>query len=113
MDGNLQMPFDVSLHRVTVLVCNPTRAGSRERAPIRRDARDPLYDGVPRDVRGGGDYWWIWGFHHHQMTITESTWEIGDERGTGYSLRTVHMTPAFRCIPIIEVSMKRVERVRL
>lgn len=64
------MTFDMSLHRISVLVGNSTRtAGGEERAPIRRQAWDPLYDGVPRNVRRGGYNRWVWGVHHHQMTV--------------------------------------------
>lgn len=70
------------LHGIAVLVGNPTRAaGSEERAPKRRDAWDQLYNGIPWDMGSGGDNWWVWGVHHHQMTTTKSTCEVGDEEG--------------------------------
>lgn len=104
---SLQMTFDVFLHRVAVLVGGPTGAGSGKRATIRRDAWDPLYDGVPGDMRSGGDNWWVWGVHHNQVTAVESTREIRSERGMGNTLCAVHTTPTFRCIPMVGTSTKR------
>lgn len=94
--GNLQMSFDVFLHRVTVLVSDPTwrTAGGMVRAPIRRDARDKLHNGVPGDARSGGDNRWIRGVCNHQVTTFKSACEIRHEERGG-----IH-TQQWRCVPI-------------
>ena len=73
------MPFYVSLHRVTVLVSDPAgrAASSVEHAPIRRDARNPLDNGIPGDMGGRGDNWRVGSIHHHHMAIAESIYEVG------------------------------------
>ena len=77
------MSFNVPLHRVSVLVGNPTgrTTGSVECAPIRRNARDPLDNTVPRDMGSGGDNRWVGGVHHHKVTAVKSTYEVREERG--------------------------------
>ena len=46
-----------------------------ERAPVRRDARDPLHNGIPGNMRSGGDDRRVWGVHHHQMPAVKLTCE--------------------------------------
>jgi len=111
--GNLQVSFNVSLHGFAVLMSDPAREAARsmKRAPICRDARNPLHNGVPWDVRSGCNNGRIGGVHHHQVPTVRSTREIGDEKSIECILSSGDMPPTFRCIPIVEASMRWIERM--
>ena len=109
--GSLQMSFDMSPHRVTALMGDPARRTTRsmERAPICRNARDPLYNGVPWDMRCSCDDWRVRGVHNHKVTVVGLTYETGDAEGVEHILRSGHVSPAFGRIPIVETSVKGLE----
>lgn len=110
---NLQVSLDVSLHGFTVLVGDPAREAARsvKRAPICRDARNPLHNGVPWDMRSGCDNGWIGGVHHHQVPTVRLTCEVGDGKGIEWILSSGDMPPTFRRIPIVETLTKWIERM--
>lgn len=109
--GSLQMSFDMSPHRVTALMGDPARrtTGSMERAPVCRNARNPLHNRVPWNMGCGCDNWRVRGVHNHKVTVVGLTCEAGDAQGVEHILRSGHVSPAFRCIPIIETLVKAVE----
>lgn len=80
-----------------------------ERAPVCGDARDPLHNGVPWDMRCGCDDWRVRGVHNHKVTVVGLTREAGDAKGVEHILRSGHVSPAFGRIPIVEASVKGVE----
>jgi len=101
------MSLNMSPHRVTILVSDPARraAGSVKRASVCRDARDPLHNGIPGDVWSGGDDRRIGGVHHYKVTTVGLTCKAGGTKSTEHILRSCHMPPTFRRIPVIETSM--------
>jgi len=59
-------------------------------------------------MRCGCDNWRVGSVHNHKVTIVGLTCEAGDGENIEYILRSGHVSPAFRSIPIIEALMKRI-----
>ena len=60
-------------------------------------------------MRGSRDNWRVGGVHHQKMAAVGLACEAGDRKCVECILRGGHVSPAFCCIPIAEVSMVRVE----
>ena len=112
---NLLMSFDVSFHRVTVLVGDPTRRTTRtmKRTPKCRYARYPLHNGIPGDIGSGRDNGWVGGIHDHQVTAGGLICEVGDAKSIKHPPRSGHMSPTFCSIPVVETSVKWTESMEL